>query len=138
MYGDVDDDHTQKHKKANRDARILLDSLVALPNTVHMRIITDNGKLIYCAAKSEGLTSSVTDIGMNHGTILQGVWHILGLYDSRPDSMNIDIEDVAKKFDLNNRMILKSATGYGPMLRQVGRPDGAYGITPLLIFRELG
>jgi hypothetical protein len=141
LYGDKDFNQlagTPRKKRAERDARLTLELLHGLPRTVHMRVRTDPGDLVFCSIRPENLVVPVTDLLMTHGPILQGKWAVLGIYDARPDKHAIDIEKIADEFSINGAQLLKSAVGYGPMLRQVGRTDEMHAVTPLLIFRKVG
>ncbi len=140
LFGDADPkslQENQKRARAKRDTKILMDLLGTLPQSVHAKLKTKSGQLIYSSIQPSGLTMAAVDIAINHGPVIQGEWIIFGIFDARPDSSQIDVQKVSDDFRLNDSQVLKSAVGYTPMMRQIGRSDSLYGVTPLLIFREL-
>ena len=139
LHGDTENfEATDEYSTpAERDAKLILNMFDTLPSTIHMRIRTNNDELVYCSVNSESLIGSVTEIGMKHGSIVQGVWYILGVYDARPDDEKVNTEDVDRKFGLHSD-ILERAAAHGRFLRTIGRPPHAHGVTPLLVFRKVG
>ncbi len=131
-------DKRSREKRAQRDVKLMNALIATLPDSVHLRVRTEGGQVIHCPIVETGLITSATEITMTHGAKVQGIWHILGIYDAKPDNADVDIEDLATKFCLNQSQTLKSACGYAGLLRNVGRSDGLYGVTPLLVFRHIG
>jgi hypothetical protein len=77
---------------------------------------------------------------LKHGVGIEGTWSMLGVLDALPisgfDEMKADLSQVTAAESLGALGLLLGKLG--PAIRRMlGRPDGSYGITPLLIFREV-
>ncbi len=141
LVGDSDPDKLNlkdKEKRAQRDARLSAAIIATLPDTIQIRVRTDAGHVVFCPVVSDGLIASASSLTMTHGAQMQGIWHVLGIYDAKPDDSTIDIQSVADRFNLKDSQSLRSAVGYSTLIRSVGRTNGLYGVTPLLIFRHIG
>lgn len=83
-----------------------------------------------------GLSTSSSDLMLKHGISLDGEWSMLGVLDAMPASSYSEddadlVADGAIVANLLRHLI--------PIARQsFGRPAHTYGVTPLVIFREIG
>lgn len=93
----------------------------------------------------ESLVTSTHDISAKHGAVVRGRWNALGVLDAFPDFPDIpsDNDPNPKTLDEMGALVLsdgllKVTANFTNMIRNLlGRPRSHYGITPLLIFREV-
>jgi hypothetical protein len=117
-----------------------IEVMNSMPLTVQRRLATTSGDAYWCSLSVEGLTSSPGDLMLKHGVLLGGEWSMLGILDALPSQRLSD-----QQSELQNAMTIATlgplVGGIGVMadaLRpMIGRPADAYGITPLLVFREV-
>ena len=123
--------------EANKLGKLVTGLLSKLPHTIQARLLTNDGQTIYGGLQESGLTGSSTDLMLKNGLVVQGTWSILGVLDALPDKASAadDESDIAPELVGGMLTILLGALA--PFMRQVGRPPEAYGVTPLLIFREV-
>jgi hypothetical protein len=82
------------------------------------------------------MTNEPTDIVLKHGNRIPGEWAILGVLDALPDHQGSEPED--PDFGVVEEMAAKMVGVVAPVTRTVlGRPSSHFGVTPLLIFREI-
>ncbi len=75
------------------------------------------------------------DLFLKHGTLITGTWNIVGILDAMPDDENVGSAGKAEGLGLVNGVLGGVLNALAPMAREFGRPHGAYGITPLVIYR---
>jgi hypothetical protein len=126
--------------KSNVDS--ILSFIGILPHFVQARISLSDGGTVWASLVEGGLVLSAADIVLKHGTVVAGEWTTLGVLDALPD-----IDDTGTLTDSGKQSALLSLaedrSGFGCLMSQMmpyirplwGRPFGAHGITPLLIFR---
>lgn len=118
----------------------ILEIIKVLPHGLQVRLLTDSSEPVWCDLRDESLLVSSAGMMLKQGVVLSGTWDILGILDALPDS-----QASQSNTHLNEAKMLQSLTeianvmaSLGPIARQaLGRPNEAYGITPLLIFREV-
>ncbi|MFN4163685.1 MAG: hypothetical protein ACK4GK_03855 [Ferrovibrio sp.] len=123
--------------KAQDDALAGIDLIADLPQTTQANLITKDGT-IWCLLNNNGLIVPPTDITMKYGGIVEGVWHIIGILDAVPQSVEnyIDKLDHVLKNAPRNQ-IAEALMQFAPQMHLImGRPLACYGVTPLAIFRE--
>lgn len=119
-----------------------------VPKVVFGRMYSEDPKApaqpedVWLNVSDESLLVSPFQILLAHGYELQGVWRMLGIMDALPGKIStpdvlpmrarvgavdadLDMFDAIKKMQDSMRMIL-------------GRRDHQYGVTPVLIYREVG
>lgn len=119
-------------------AKTIAEVLKALPHGVQARLGTKDGDLIWCGLRGESLVGSSADLLLEHGALISGTWNVLGVLDAVPDGSmpktSVEAKTVADSFIDIAQMMWALA----PMARNaLGRPATSYGMTPLLIFREV-
>lgn len=115
-------------------SQLFMEMIPALPHTVQATV-TGNEQ-VWCTLNREGLTFEPTDIVLKFGKSIPGEWAVIGILDAVPDSQpSGEIQNVDY---LSGGGVAKLMDAVTPMVRTfLGRPYDAYGITPLLIFREV-
>lgn len=115
--------------------------LKLLPHAL-LATISHGGKSIWSSLRENDLIVSASDLMLKHGVQISGAWNMVGILDALPET-RADESDLGAKASR-----LLAATSLGtlgvviaemvPHIRTVlGRPASAYGMTPLLIFREV-
>lgn len=106
-----------------------------LPHTTQAHLTETQGQRLWCTLNAEGLSMPPSEIVLKHGTTLPGEWAMLGILDALPDTVSLDFRNVTPD---GAEMVTKVFESMAPALRTLlGRPEDAYGVTPLMIFREI-
>lgn len=112
---------------------LFTDLVSILPHTIQASLTGDAE--IWCSLHQQGMTTDASDITLKHGTVIPGEWSVLGILDARPGAMapsdDLDFSD-------GEEMAIKMMTVIAPLAKNLlGRPPRCYGVTPLLLFREI-
>jgi hypothetical protein len=114
---------------------LALDLLGLLPHSVQARIESLD-EVVWASLKKEGLVTPSTDLTLNHGVQIPGKWAMIGVLDARPDVLNTEVDAASQ---LTNGVAATMLSALAPATRlTLGRPAHAFGMTPLLIFRQIG
>lgn len=124
--------------KSSTEADAVLDLLAILPHTLQIILLSDDGPL-WSTLDEEAVVGRSTDLILKHGVLIGGDWHMLGILDAYPYDANIfndEIKPVLASLAETaiGQMIANLAPALQPMM---GRPPRAWGITPLLVFRDV-
>lgn len=133
---------SQKNAKADMD--LILDLLPILPHSIQANLV-GAGYTVWCGLANESLVGSSSDVVLKHGAYVQGEWHLLGILDALPDSKDEPVPGEEPPQHIDDVVAAHAGTMVGglaaklaPVVRELlGRPRTAYGMTPLLIFREV-
>lgn len=113
---------------------LFMDLVPTFPHTVQGTISGDED--VWCSLLPEGLTFDPSDIALKFSDTLPGTWHAIGILDALPDEPPSG--EIQKVDYLSGAAMAKLGDAIAPMIRMfLGRPYEAYGITPLLVFREI-
>lgn len=114
-----------------------MDTISTLPHGLQMTM-TSSGRKIWGTLRSDSLTGSASDLLLKHGAKIAGTWSILGILDAKPDNgASMQVPDIGGRIQTDGFTVILEALG--PVARLLlGRPNQAFGATPLLIFREVG
>jgi hypothetical protein len=134
----------QHLRKKASEIDVFIEVINEIPHTAQAFIKPEKGNPIWCGLRETGLIAPASDITMMHGPAVAGEWIVVGILDARPDTAIAEQPDEKMMADIG----VSIATGRGvaggltmmlaPLVRQlVGRPDEAFGVTPLLIYREV-
>ncbi|UTW52048.1 hypothetical protein KFF05_01240 [bacterium SCSIO 12827] len=117
------------------DNDVALAFMKILPHAVQAHIQGDTLSA-WCNLLEDGLVVSADELLLKHGIRVSGTWHVLGILDAFPGSIETDLNP---SFELTEGGVLGALlTVIAPVARLLlGRPPNSYGITPLLIFREV-
>ncbi len=131
----------ETREAAIRDIQFAYDLLPGLPHTLQARLINQYAG-VWCGLSDDALVGSAADITLKHGAVLGGYWNMIGILDALPYNPNPVSDDGRPFID-----IIAEAAGEGGgrqalRLAQIarnlmGRPAQFYGITPLLIYRQI-
>jgi len=114
------------------------DILSALPHPVQARFMTEKLQSVWSSLKSDGLVIEPSDVFLKHGIALDGRWRMFGVLDALPTTSTVDELREAVIQEFASVPFGQMALGMMPLLQAgFARPDAAWGITPIMIFREL-
>lgn len=131
-----------------------LQFLAELPHALHATL-NDGRSRIWCSLREDALLVSVSDLFLKHGVKISGQWNMLGILDALPDAgRDTTSEDAEAEFQKAQAampqgdvatLVTLVTQGFGgfidgiaPLARIfLGRHSDAFGMTPLLIFREI-
>ncbi len=124
----------QAQKAAKDGMELFIEMAPSLPHSAHAVVQTINEEKLWCNIDPSGLSMSPSDILLKHGIAVPGEWVILGILDAVPEP--VEMRNRPQTPD-GQEMVVKVFETLAPIIRTFfGRPETAYGITPLLIFRE--
>jgi hypothetical protein len=116
-----------------KEAEFAWKILKELPPTVQFTMLTNEHLFLWGLLNANDPTLSTHEIGLKHGSSLQGKWHLIGILDAYPE------HDDHVPFDLGGGGDILDSLG--PIIDQfrvlMGRPKRSFGITPLAIFRPV-
>jgi hypothetical protein len=127
------------------EADLIMELLPLLPHSPQVNIVSPDST-VWSTIEPDYLVGTVEDIMLKHGAKVPGGWSMVGILDARPweEREDEDYDDILTFDDqisigmhgMDN--IWKIATGLGwPARQALGRPLLSYGVTPLIIFREI-
>lgn len=90
---------------------------------------------VWSALSDGSMISTVGDLSLKHGTEVPGLWHLLGILDALPSPIPQQIVLVPGRGYVNFSPTIKNLSNIGRIM--FGRPAEAYGMTALLLFREV-
>jgi len=120
------------------EADLVLELLPYLPHSSQIHIVTDE-YAAWGTADSDYLTGSFADLALKHGAKIAGEWSALGILDGLPFEVGELMTPLEQlRVGMSSESVAKVPLTLAPNIRQMlGRPLLSYGITPLLIFREV-
>lgn len=93
---------------------------------------------IWSMLNPDFLIGGSNDINLKHGIRVTGEWHMLGIVDCEPGSGDETSEEIGRICGGGENEFSSSAIDMWHEFRQVfGRPDDCWGLTPLVVMREL-
>ena len=116
-----------------------LSLLKTFPHAI-LATIQVNGQSVWSSVHADGLIVSASDLMIKHGVHIAGPWNMVGVVDALPDQEEPDQAANARQETAAASLGSLGAFigGIAPAVRgMLGRPKNAYGMTPLLIFREV-
>jgi len=130
----------KKDKEFIDNFNLAFDMLKILP---HSKQLTIRGEVntVWCSLNSDCLIGTSSDLMLKYGANIPGCWHVVGILDAKPESgFEADEQQEGSTYssDSGEGVMAQFYTAIAPLARTVlGRPNSAYGVTPLLIFREV-
>jgi hypothetical protein len=118
----------------------LMELLPLMPHGGRMTLIEAQNLDVLWAPVSEGcMVSPISELTLKHGQRIAGEWQVLGILDALPENGNTSPSPIDMLLSIGTDSTLANAAFslMGPMREIFGRPPMAYGITPLLAFREV-
>ncbi|WP_154674634.1 DUF6414 family protein [Mesorhizobium erdmanii] len=131
-----------KQQSAPSEAELAIEMLTVLPHTTQAAVSSSDGNLsVWFNLAEKNMTISATNLFLKHGLTIAGTWNIVGVLDAMPDQETIPgmaaIEQMLAGTKLSF-LTQSMAGGLVPAVRTLlGRPTDSFGVTPLLLFREI-
>lgn len=129
--------HIKSASKEPSSIDFAFEMLGILPHTVQA-IITDKNKSIWSTLKHDCMAISSSDLVLKHSLEIPGEWSMVGILDALPECQLPQAPDDILP------MIAERGFGVGflsllaPLTRRfLGRQADNYGMTPLLVFRDI-
>lgn len=120
------------------------DAVSFLPYSLQAHLFDDKDRAIWCTLNKDYLVCQTSDIIIKYGVSLGNNWYILGMLDVLPKNeaetseTGVSFESCVKKINQGKNVLWSALETFIPECQKVvGKSDSAYGITPLLIFREI-
>ena len=108
-----------------------MEFMPLLPHGIQARMVDILNKSVWFSLREDGLSTSPGDVFLKHGSNIAGDWNVVGIVDALPSN------GYQPKSPFEDGM-QKAIADLGSNLRPAfGRPNDAWGMTPLLIFREV-
>lgn len=129
-----------KNSAAN-PIQMMMEMLPHMPHTGQAYLLSDTAAA-WASISQESLVVPLPDLVLKHGTKIAGEWSMLGILDARPDKADsglspkeeLQLQSISSGPNVASSMV----PALGPLVRKLlGRPEHLYGITPLMIFREI-
>ena len=143
---DQEDASNRRERRANKasgkrsnasqsEADASLAIMDYLPHSV-VGTISLGQDTIWLGLKEQNLTSPSSEVLLKHGSRIPGVWNVLGIMDAHPEAVNSleESQNIESGIGELGTLAMQLA---GIARAALGRPASAYGMTPLLIFREV-
>lgn len=111
--------------------------LASLAQPIFMLLQTEAVRL-WSTLDPDCVTGGSTDLHLKHGVKVAGDWHLLGILDCLPGAADVSAEEIGQLCGSKDNPFGSSIVDVLRELRLVmGRPSDCYGVTPLIIMREL-
>jgi hypothetical protein len=121
-------------KIAETNALGAMQVLSKFPHSVQCTVTGTNFS-VWSTLTSEGMVGTVADLSLKHGTEIPGEWHLLGVLDAMPNPVQPQIPMANTGTPTHLGVLIKNLSNLGRTL--LGRPPEAYGVTALLLFRDV-
>ncbi|WP_395442645.1 hypothetical protein [Acinetobacter sp. P1332] len=129
--------HKEKRKNFENTINPVIEFMKNVPFALSCNLFVpsesdDQLTQVWMSLAREDMSSVIHDINFKHGEKLAGKWYVLGILDAIPNSMdssNIVLPNSGEMEQFKKAM--------SEMMKMFGRNDGAYGMTPIAIFRVL-
>jgi len=138
-----------KNSQSLKDFNNNFDLITSLPHGIQLTVYdhSDDESLVqaWSTISHESLTATAADLMLKHGVVLRGhSWRVIGILDALPDFRIPSAEDPEPKtldeiaVDMIPNDFVKIAANLAAVARDlIGRPRTMFGVTPILIFREV-
>ncbi|BCM84421.1 hypothetical protein [Methylobacterium indicum] len=128
-------------ESANNELDFTMSMLSILPHMLQVRMLSEDTS-VWSTLEDEFVIGRSSDLVLKHGSLLSGEWNMIGIYDALPYDAAYRTEegreDADIAADVAGTVIGGMAARMGIIARNmIGRPEHTYGMTPLLIFREV-
>jgi hypothetical protein len=126
-------------KEKVQQQQMMFEMLPKWPHGVQMTI-DGQGFSTWGTLAKDCLITAASDLALKHGYEIPGTWHILGILDAMPGPVQayIPVPEIVSSPEEAMQNMKSLAKNFSTNIRgALGRPPDKYGITPILIFREV-
>ncbi|MCO8087259.1 DUF6414 family protein [Acinetobacter indicus] len=129
--------HKEKRKKFEAAINPVVEFMKNVPFALSCNLFVPSESdkdltQVWMSLAREDMSSNIHDINFKHGEKLAGKWYVLGILDAIPNHL-----DDGNAILPNNGEMEQFKKAMSEMMKMFGRDDGAYGMTPIAIFRVL-
>lgn len=125
---------SRPHKGPPNNVEFAFEMLGILPHSIQASV-TSASASAWATLQEDCLATTPGNLLLKHGLVISGEWSMLGIVDAQPDLV---LNDQETDFEGGVQMAAKLMELFAPIARNLlGRPTDAFGITPLMIFREV-
>lgn len=120
------------------DVKSMLDIIKLMPHKTISSLQAD-GNNVWSILNEKYVSGSPAEIMLKHGVNIQGDWSMIGIVDALPHAPDSDVEIYRTIIGaLGLGSMGEAIAQIAPAMRvMLGRPEDAFGVTPILIFREI-
>lgn len=113
----------------------MMKFISCVENAVNINLLTNN-ETVWASSKREYFNISPQSICLEHGSSITGKWNLLAILNEAPDNDFQSIKDSVSNIKGNKLTDIfnKISDGFREF---TGRGENCYGVTPILLFREL-
>ena len=145
----ADRSQSPQNSVAQSGSDVLTDSMLSLvemlPHALQVRITLNESKaVVWASLGNDAMVVSGADLLLKHGVSIAGEWTMIGVLDAFPDADetgNLTEDGIAgamSALSLSDNPFGQLMFQMMPHIRPLlGRPFSAFGVTPLVIFREV-
>jgi hypothetical protein len=109
-----------------------------LPHAVQCIFTSLSNQFVWALLRDEYIAGSSSDLALRYGMAIDGEWSLLGIVDALPaDQGTSQTFDPSVLAAIAGNAIAGEIAKVARIARAMGRPWNAFGLTPLLIFREV-
>lgn len=113
---------------------MMKEVLNIVPNTLQVDFINEAGQTIWMTINRDYLTINPDDMVLKYGSRLPGEWYVIGFIDALPEAE----EDMTETLPFEPNLMKDGIHGMLSGIRDLaGRSGNSYGMTPLIIFRNI-
>lgn len=137
-----DDDHSRKKPQSlaekKKEAVVIRELMRGLPLGIGFILVSETSHFWF-SVKREYLSLYDLDIPFKFPTHVSGIWSVLGVIDALPSDHVEGLQRVIQKNidGLMPSMALNMMQITGAIVGMFGRPLPAYGLSPLVVYREV-
>ncbi|WP_416192956.1 hypothetical protein [Nitrobacter sp. TKz-YC01] len=132
--------NNSQHPKETSDAQAALELIPLLPHSVQGTIRSANDS-IWFNLREESMVISSPELLLKHGIGVAGDWSAIGILDAMPegDAFSVEVHAIEQTLAAASLGGIMSQMNQLALMTRLmlGRPPSTYGMTPLIIFREI-
>ena len=127
-----------KEPEIPEEMAIAMEALPHMPHGGQIHLVDENDAY-WAPVKERSLVAPMTELILKHGPKIAGQWSMVGILDALPWEENAEMTamEMVRIGMLGDSVPNLALNLAGPIRQMMGRPLLSYGITPLLIFREI-
>lgn len=128
----------KKQLKNKDDYSMVMDVLKLIPSSIQFifKDYSDSPKKVWMTISSSSMLITASDLMLKYGNNLNGKWSVIGLLDSKPEAP--ESTESTESIGIDDREIGNSLGIISTVFKGlIGKHDSYYGITPIMIFREV-
>lgn len=123
------------------NTELLFAMLKLMPHPIQARLLSSEAD-VWCCLNDDAIVGRASDLMLKHGVLIAGEWSMVGVLDAfpfDPDATTDNGQPIVEMLAaVTGTQVGQLVANLAPLARSLlGRPPGSFGVTPLLIFREI-